>query len=103
MGLGQSKELGEGLEGESLLGFPGGGNHQARKAVTGVMQQNWGETQNWNWGSSMLACFLMTVKKKEDRDWRGSAEELAGVGRGGRGKNYQNRVFKNLLSTKEKI
>lgn len=42
-------------------------------------------------GETVPACFLMTVRKKQDQDWRGSAEELAGV----EGvKHYQNRVFK---------
>lgn len=33
-------------------------------------------------GETVPACFLMTVRKKEDQDWVGNAEELAGVEEG---------------------
>lgn len=93
-------ELGEGLEGESPVGFPGGGNHGAEKAVTGVLQQNWDETQNWNWGNS--ACLFSNDSQKEGRPGLGG--KCRGTCRSRRrGKHYQNHVLKNLLSTKEKI
>lgn len=63
---------------EISRGFPESGNNGAEKAITGVLHQNWDETQNWNWRKSMRACFLMTVRKKDDLDRR-SAEELGGV------------------------
>lgn len=82
MGLGQSKKVGEGLEGKS----PGDSQKVetigAEKAIMGVLHQNWDETQNWNWRKSMPTCFLMTVTKKEDLDRRRSAEELGGVEEG---------------------
>lgn len=81
LGLGQSKKVGEGLEGKS----PGDSQKVetigAEKAIMGVLHQNWDETQNWNWRKSMPACFLMTVRKKDDLDRR-SAEELGGVEEG---------------------
>lgn len=82
IGTGTKQRVGGGIRGESQEGFPGGGNNGAEKAVRGVLHQTWDETQNWNWGKSMTACYLMTVRKKEDLDRRGSAKELGG-GEGG--------------------
>lgn len=101
VGTGTKQRVRGGIRGESQEGFPGGGNNGEEKAVRGVLHQTWDETQNWNWGKSMSACFLMTVRKKEDLDRRGSAKELRGV-EGGES-IIRITYEKNLLSTKEKI
>lgn len=98
---------------EISRGFPESGNNGAEKAITGVLHQNWDETQNWNWRKSMPACFLMTVRKKEDLDRRRSAEELEGVEGGEVQRNLEewkegkalseSCMKKNLLSTKENV